>query len=44
MGSRLFEAFPSFNRTVEELDEVLAKLPNPPVWNIQGAWLLDLSC
>ena len=37
MGAELFELYPSFVQTIEELDRVLASLPDPPTWTIRGA-------
>ncbi|KAI4095110.1 MAG: hypothetical protein LQ344_001761 [Seirophora lacunosa] len=36
MGSRLFEAFPSYAQTIRELDQVLARLTDSPSWTIEG--------
>ena len=36
MGSLLLERFPTFHRTIQELDSCLSGLPNPPSWTIRG--------
>ncbi len=40
MGKELIEEFPSFRRTIQDLDAVLQTLPNGPSWTLQEA-LLD---
>jgi acyl transferase domain-containing protein len=40
MGKELLEEFPSFRRSIQDLDNVLADLPERPFWTIQQA-LLD---
>ncbi|MCJ1284085.1 hypothetical protein MMC26_003416 [Xylographa opegraphella] len=42
MGAELFELYPSFVQTIEELDRVLAWLPDPPTWTIRDS-LLEAS-
>ncbi|KAL8934982.1 MAG: hypothetical protein Q9216_005641, partial [Gyalolechia sp. 2 TL-2023] len=42
MGSRLFEAFPSYTQTIRELDQVLATIADPPSWSIE-ACLSDID-
>lgn len=36
MGKELMEEFPSFLRTIRELDGVLQGLPHPPSWTLEG--------
>ena len=40
MGKELIEEFPSFRRTIQDLDSVLQTIPNGPSWTLQQA-LLD---
>lgn len=40
MGKELIEEFPSFRRSIQDLDAVLQKLPEAPSWTLQQA-LLD---
>lgn len=40
MGKELMEEFPSFRRTIQDLDSVLQALPEEPSWTLQEA-LLD---
>lgn len=40
MGKELIEEFPSFRRTIQDLDSVLQAIPNGPSWTLQEA-LLD---
>ena len=36
MGRELFEEFPVFRRSIQEMDTILTKVPHPPDWTIQG--------
>lgn len=40
MGKELVEEFPSFRRTIQDLDSILQTISNPPSWTLQQA-LLD---
>ena len=40
MGKELIEEFPSFRRSIQDLDSVLQTLPHKPLWTLQEA-LLD---
>ena len=39
MGKELIEEFPSFRRTIQDLDSVLQTLPDGPSWTLQEALL-----
>ena len=39
MGKELIEEFPSFRRSIQDLDSVLQGLPNGPSWTLQEALL-----
>lgn len=36
MGKEMMDEFPSFLRTIRELDSVLQGLPHPPSWTLEG--------
>ena len=36
MGKELYEEFPVFRKSVQDMDAVLAKVPHPPDWTIRG--------
>lgn len=36
MGKELMEEFPSFLRTIREMDATLQDLPHPPSWTLEG--------
>jgi len=38
MGAKLIPRYPSFLRTIRELDSCLAKLPDAPNWTIEGRY------
>jgi acyl transferase domain-containing protein len=39
MGACLFETYPTFAKTIDELDHALATAPNPPFWKIKDCLL-----
>lgn len=36
MGKQLMELYPVFNECIDDLDQVLTTLPEPPNWTIRG--------
>jgi acyl transferase domain-containing protein len=37
MGKELMENFIGFHQDIRDMDDVLAQLPDPPKWTIEGA-------
>lgn len=45
MGIHLLDRFSTFHRTIQELDNSLASLSNPPSWTIEGeSFIISLLC
>lgn len=43
MANELLEDFPEFRDNIKAMDKVLAKLPGPPSWTIEGASIGSLT-
>lgn len=37
MGYELLQQFPTFRKTIRELDNVLLSIPDPPTWTLEGS-------
>lgn len=42
MGKELMEDFITFHEDIKAMDKVLAQLPDPPTWTIEGGTYLSL--
>ena len=43
MGKELMQDSPAFNEDIRAMDDVLAQLPDPPKWTIEGGSFMHLS-
>ena len=44
MGKELMQDFLAFSEDIRAMDEILAQLPDPPNWTIEGDSFMHLSC
>ena len=36
MGKELFEEFPTFRKSIQDMDKILQNIPEPPTWTLEG--------